>query len=62
MKGFLKKLKVHGLEETLLNWICSWLCDRKKRVVPQGAKSKWLPVPSGVPQGSVLGTLIYNST
>ena len=44
---------------TLLNTLASFLKDRKQRVVQNGQNSTWVNVETGLPQGSILGPLIF---
>ena len=58
-EGLLFKLRQLGIEGPLLEFIGSYLSNRFQRVTIGGQSSSLLPVEAGVPQGSILGPLLF---
>ena len=55
----LKKLELFGFDQPTITWFWSYLMDRSQCVYVDGKLSDLVPVKAGVPQGSVLGPLLY---
>ena len=58
-RRLISKLRTYGLHDTVINWICDVLAVRKYRVKVNISYSGWNDVSSGIPQGSVLGLLLF---
>ena len=57
--GLLYKLRCMGCPNRIVNWFASYLSKRRQRVVINGQSLDWVHILAGVPQGSILGPLLF---
>ena len=57
--GLIAKMSRVGICGDILKWFTDYLTNRQQRVVINGQSSEWQDIKAGVPQGSVLGPLLF---
>jgi len=57
--ALISKLRAYGLDDTLIQWLQDFLCNRIQCVGINGFFSRWFLVDSGIPQGSILSPILF---
>ena len=53
------KMKKYGIKGNILNWVKAFLSERQQRVIVNGSASSWEYITGVIPQGSVLGAILF---